>query len=92
MNSLEKNQVIDNLAERINNSSHIYITDTLGLNAGNTVNLRKECYKNQVQLVVAKNTLLKKGQTLKLRYRILVHAGDHTEAGIEEQFAKYKQE
>ena len=60
MKSEEKNQVIDKLAEQINNSSHIYITDTLGLNAGNTVRLRKECYKNSVQLVVAKNTLLKK--------------------------------
>jgi len=38
------------------------------------------------------NTILKKGQTLELRYRILIHAGDHTEAGIEEQFAKYKKE
>jgi len=38
------------------------------------------------------NTLLQKGQTLELRYRILIHTGDHKEAGIEEQFAKYKQE
>lgn len=38
------------------------------------------------------NTLLQKGQTLELRYRILIHTGDHREAGIEEQFAKYKQE
>ena len=38
------------------------------------------------------NTLLQKGQTLELRYRILIHTGDHTEAGIEEQFAKYKKE
>lgn len=38
------------------------------------------------------NTLLQKGQTLELRYRILIHTGDHTEAGIEEQFAKYSKE
>jgi large subunit ribosomal protein L10 len=56
----EKNQVIDVLAEKINNTSHIYVTDTLGLNAGDTVDLRKECFKNEIELVVAKNTLLKK--------------------------------
>ncbi len=38
------------------------------------------------------NTLLQKGQTLELRYRILIHTGDHTEAGIEEQYAKYEKE
>ena len=56
----EKNQVIDKLADQINNASHIYITDTLGLNAGDTVDLRKECFKKEIELVVAKNTLLKK--------------------------------
>ena len=56
----EKSRVIDKLTEQINNSSHMYITDTLGLNAGDTVTLRKECYKNKVELVIAKNTLLKK--------------------------------
>jgi len=56
----EKNQVIDVLTDKINNASHIYITDSIGLNAGDTVNLRKECYKNDIELVVAKNTLLKK--------------------------------
>ncbi len=54
----EKNQVIDVLTDKINNAAHIYITDSLGLNAGDTVNLRKECYKNDIELVVAKDTLL----------------------------------
>ncbi len=56
----EKNQVIDNLAEQINNSPHFYITNSLGLNAQQTMELRRECFKNDVRLVVAKNTLLKK--------------------------------
>lgn len=56
----EKNQVIDILTDKINNASHIYVTNSLGLNAGDTVNLRKECYKNNIELLVAKNTLLKK--------------------------------
>ncbi|NOZ33959.1 MAG: 50S ribosomal protein L10 [Chlorobi bacterium] len=56
----EKNQVIDVLTDKINNATHIYITNSLGLNASDTVNLRKECYKNDIELVVAKNTLLQK--------------------------------
>lgn len=39
-----------------------------------------------------KTTELKKGDTIKLRYRVLVHTGDHKEAGIAEQFEKYKSE
>ena len=35
---------------------------------------------------------LKKGELLKLRYRVLVHAGNHIEAGIAEQFMKYIKE
>lgn len=56
----EKSQVIDNLTKEINNSNHLYITDTLGLNAANTNRLRGECYKKDVKLIVAKNTLIKK--------------------------------
>jgi len=33
-----------------------------------------------------------KGETIRLRYRILVHSGDHLEAGISEQFDQYKSE
>jgi hypothetical protein len=37
-----------------------------------------------------KETTLKKGQTIKLKYRVLVHAGDVTTAKIAEQFDMYK--
>jgi len=36
------------------------------------------------------NTKYKKGQVITLKYRVLVHSGDHIEAGIAEQFEKYK--
>jgi len=36
------------------------------------------------------NTVLQKGEKVKLRYRVLVHSGDHVEAGIAEMFEKYK--
>jgi hypothetical protein len=39
-----------------------------------------------------KETVLKKGQTVKLKYRVLVHSGDTTNAKIAEQFEKYKSE
>lgn len=39
-----------------------------------------------------KNTILKKGETITLRYRVLVHRGDHLEAGIAHEFEKYKSE
>jgi hypothetical protein len=35
-------------------------------------------------------TLMKKGAVLNLRYRVLVHAGDHKQAKISEAFEKYK--
>lgn len=35
---------------------------------------------------------LKKGETLDLRYRVLVHSGDHKQAEIAKEFDKYKSE
>ena len=37
-------------------------------------------------------TVMKKGTVLTLRYRVIVHAGDHKEAKIAEAFEKYKTE
>ncbi|WP_372950791.1 PmoA family protein [Mariniphaga sp.] len=39
-----------------------------------------------------KNIVLKKGEQIKLRYRVLVHTGDHVEAKIAEEFEKYREE
>jgi hypothetical protein len=39
-----------------------------------------------------KETVLKKGQTIKLKYRVLAHSGDTSNAKIAEQFEKYKSE
>jgi len=38
------------------------------------------------------NTVLQKGQKIELRYRVLIHSGDHVEAGIEQLFEAYKNE
>jgi len=60
MNREDKNVIIDRLAGLINKSSHFYLTDISDLNAVDTSNLRKECFKNNVKLVVVKNKLLEK--------------------------------
>ncbi|MDR0394460.1 MAG: PmoA family protein [Tannerella sp.] len=39
-----------------------------------------------------RETQLKKGEIVKLRYRVLVHAGDAEQAGIAAEFEKYKSE
>ncbi|NQU54115.1 MAG: PmoA family protein [Bacteroidetes bacterium] len=39
-----------------------------------------------------KTTDLKKGDTITLRYRVIVHSGDQNEAGIAKEFEKYKSE
>jgi hypothetical protein len=39
-----------------------------------------------------KSTFLKKGTVLNLKYRVLVHSGDHLEAGIANEFERYKKE
>jgi len=38
------------------------------------------------------STSLKKGEKIKLRYRVLVHSGDHQQAEIAAHFEKYKKE
>jgi hypothetical protein len=38
------------------------------------------------------STILKKGTVLTLRYRVIVHTGNHKEAGIAQSYAKYKNE
>ncbi|MGW8316034.1 MAG: DUF6807 domain-containing protein [Bacteroidales bacterium] len=35
------------------------------------------------------NILLEKGKTVRLRYRVLIHSGDHLQAGIAELYEKY---
>ena len=56
----EKSQVIKDLTAELANSANIYLTDISGLNAGNTSDLRRACFKANVKLAVVKNTLLEK--------------------------------
>ncbi|OUS03172.1 50S ribosomal protein L10 [Flavobacteriales bacterium 33_180_T64] len=56
----EKSQVIGELTAQLADNANIYLTDISGLNAGSTSDLRRACYKADVQLNVVKNTLLTK--------------------------------
>lgn len=56
----EKNQLIDELVATLSNTGTVYLTDTSELNAEVTSQLRRTCFKQNVQMTVVKNTLLKK--------------------------------
>ncbi len=60
MKSSEKKVIIDRLTEHIKTYNHFYLTDLSGLNAGKTRELRRRCFKEDVKLVVVKNTMLRK--------------------------------
>ena len=56
----EKSQVIEALTTRLTDESIIYLADISGLNASETSNLRRACFKANIKLAVVKNTLLEK--------------------------------
>jgi large subunit ribosomal protein L10 len=60
MRKEEKNVIIDRLAEQLKATPHFYLTDISTLNAEKTTALRRKCFEKQIELVVVKNTLLRK--------------------------------
>ena len=56
----EKNQQIENLVQVLEATNTIYIADTSGLNAEQTSDLRRACFKADIEMTVVKNALLKK--------------------------------
>lgn len=56
----EKNQIIDELVATLSQFPSFYITDIDTLNSEKTSKLRRMCFNQQVQLKVAKNSLIKK--------------------------------
>ncbi len=56
----QKANVIQDLTTTLGESSTIYLADISGLNAQETSNLRRACFKANVQMSVVKNTLLSK--------------------------------
>lgn len=56
----EKSQVIHDLTAQLADTPSIYLADISGLNALDTSNLRRACFKANIKLMVVKNTLLAK--------------------------------
>ena len=56
----EKSRVIEDLTGKLTDNNIIYLADISGLNAMQTSNLRRACFKANVSLAVVKNTLLAK--------------------------------
>ncbi|WP_149277467.1 50S ribosomal protein L10 [Pareuzebyella sediminis] len=56
----EKANVIQDLTAQLADSPTIYLADISGLNAAQTSDLRRACFKANVKLAVVKNTLLAK--------------------------------
>ena len=60
MNKEQKQEVIEALKDKFSQYSNFYITDTESLSVAQISNLRKHCFDKQVEMRVAKNTLIKK--------------------------------
>lgn len=60
MKKEEKGLIISKIAETIKEYGCFYLVETAGLDAEKTSALRRECFKNDIKLMVVKNTLLHK--------------------------------
>lgn len=60
MTKQEKNEVIEVLKGKFSQYSNFYVTDTESLTVAQVNQLRKNCFNKQVEMKVAKNTLIRK--------------------------------
>ena len=55
-----KDAIVVDLGQKLKKYAHFYLVDTTGLNAEQTSNLRRKCFKSDIKMIVVKNTLLHK--------------------------------
>ena len=55
MKKEDKSTVIEQIAATLKEYSHFYLTETSALNAEKTSALRRECFKNDIKMLVVKN-------------------------------------
>jgi large subunit ribosomal protein L10 len=55
-----KDTIIVELGEKLKEYAHFYLVDLTGLNAEQTSDLRRKCFKSDIKLLVVKNKLLHK--------------------------------
>ena len=60
MRKEDKGIIIEQLISAIKEYEHLYIVDTAAMDSVATSDLRRACFKQEVKLIVAKNSLLRK--------------------------------
>src|SRR5438309_2928239 len=60
MTKEQKNEVIEALKEKFSQYNNFYVTNTESLSVAQVTKLRRICFNKQVEMKVAKNTLIKK--------------------------------
>jgi large subunit ribosomal protein L10 len=60
MNKDQKNEVIEALKEKFNQYNNFYVTNTEALSVAQIGKLRRICFNKNVEMKVAKNTLIRK--------------------------------
>ncbi len=60
MKKEDKGNIIENIAANLQEYENFYLTDIATLDATKTSSLRRECSKQDIKLLVVKNTLLRK--------------------------------
>ena len=60
MTKQEKNEVIEALKVKFGQYNNFYVTDTESLSVAQVTQLRRHCFNKQVEMKVAKNTLIRK--------------------------------
>jgi large subunit ribosomal protein L10 len=96
----EKSRVIEDLTSKLTDNNIICLADISGLNALQTSNLRRACFKANVNLAVVKNTLLAKAmekaekdfgelpETLKGNTSLMISDTGNAPAKVIKQFRK----
>ncbi len=56
----QKNKIIEQIVELLEQYSNVYLVDISDLNAADTTLLRRKCYSQNIRLIVVKNKLLEK--------------------------------
>ena len=60
MTKEQKNEIIELLKDKFSQYNNFYVTDTESLTVAQVGKLRRACFNKQVEMKVAKNTLIKK--------------------------------
>ena len=60
MNREQKENIVAELSEKLQNNAFFYFIDASGMSVEDTNNFRRSCFKSSVEYRVAKNTLIRK--------------------------------